>query len=86
MSEIHKNMLTPNLTDFPLDFYVEYDIERGSRGDWETPSTPDHIFVTAIYFHTVLVDNAAIKTAVEVYVNEHPESLGLEYIDGRIYS
>jgi hypothetical protein len=78
--------LEPNLTDFPLDFYVEYDIERGCRGDRETPPTDDYIYVNAVYLHSVLVDSVAIKTAISVYVNEHPEALGLECIDGRIYS
>jgi hypothetical protein len=71
--------MTPNLTDFPFDFYIEFDIIRGHKATHDDDGAPDFIKVTDVYLHSVEVKDSVIKHVIEVYVNNHHESLGLYF-------
>ena len=71
-------MLTPNITDLSMDFFVEFDIERGQKATRDDPPTSDYITITKVYFDMKECTCPHIKAHIEWNVNQNPEMLGEE--------
>jgi len=81
--QVSKLPMAPNLTELPLDFYVEYTIVRGDSGDRDTPGTNDFVEVDKVYFEGEEMPET-IKNKIQFYVQTNPELVGLEMVDGRL--
>lgn len=76
--------MKPNLKDFTMDFYVDYEIEKGEKETRDVPRTDDYISVKKVFLEGKEIDSSRLRNHLEWHINLNPELIGLEMNDGEV--
>ena len=76
--------LKPNIKDFPMEFYVEYSVEKGEPETSDRPRKDDEIIIDRVYFEGKECLCPHIKAHLEYHMNINPEIAEIEMICGEV--